>query len=115
MSTDSQQTDVLPASLESDLEFRLVLTLLEQHAEPRGSSRHDAAACRACGRGDAVISKCRRKYDTTVKRHVCTRCETYGASLIRARPGDPARVRSLGDVQIYDLGNEANTRFRGTF
>jgi hypothetical protein len=115
MSTDSQQTDVLPASLESDLEFQLVLTLLEQYAEPRDSSRHDAAACRACGRGDAVISNCRRKYDTTVKRHVCTRCETYGASLIRARSGVPARVRSLGDVQIFDLSDETNARFRSTF
>lgn len=115
MSNDNQQTDVLPASLESDLEFRLILTLLEQYAEPRDASRHDGAACRACGRGDAVVSRSRREYDTTVERHVCTRCEAYGATLTRARRGQPARVRSLGDVQTFDLADDANARFRGTF
>jgi hypothetical protein len=115
MSGDNQQTDVLPASLESDLEFRLILTMLEQEAEPREASRHDGAACRACGRGDAVVSRSRREYDTTVKRHVCTRCEAYGATMIRARRGKPARVRSLGDVQTFDLADDVNARFRGTF
>lgn len=116
MCADTEHTtDALPANLDSDLEFRLLITLLEQSAEPREASRHDGIACRACGRGDAVASRSRRAYDTTVKRHVCRRCEAYGASLIRARPGKSALVRSLGDVQIFDLSDAVNARFRGTF
>lgn len=115
MRTTAEPSAVSLPGLDCDVEYRLLITLLEHNAESRESSRSDAVACLSCGRGDATITECRREHDVTIKRHACTRCETYGASQIYARLGRPSLVRSLGDVQIVDLADDANARFRGTF
>lgn len=84
--------------------------------ESREASRHDAAVCRDCGRGDEVETEKEREGTVTVKRHRCNRCGTYGATVVEARHGDePARVRTGGDVETVDLALSVNADYRGTF
>lgn len=100
----------------SDAEFALLATT-DILGEGREASRWDSAVCLCCGRGDEVeTAKKRREGNTTVKRHRCARCDTWGATVVEARMGNrPARVRTGGDVETRDLEAPENERFRGTF
>lgn len=98
--------DVLPASLASDLAVGLLVTILETNAGPRESSRADAPACRSCGRGDAVITTACHE----AMRQSSATCVRGVRRILRAQRWKPAKIRTIGDVQLFNLLHPASAR-----
>jgi len=81
----------------------------------RGLTRDCYAACTVCGRGDKVETETEQGSPlTTVKEHVCARCDVVGHTVISWRLPDQT-FRTNGKVRTLDLSLDENEESRGTF
>lgn len=112
---DSTPAEIEENHLQDDAQFAALLHATMGAADPRELAKWDTAICGECRQGEYVLTQSRRKGDITVEKHVCSRCDVYGSTVVVAKPGpEPAEVWTAGDVRSVDLGLEENADARGT-
>jgi len=90
------------------------------HASTNGCAEQELtrgcyAVCTVCGRGDKVQTETEQgSPTTTVKEHICTRCDAVGHTVISGRLPDEV-FKTNGKVRTLDLSLDENEEYRGTF
>lgn len=107
--------DLPTASIENDYEWAALFAGVTG-GEGRPTEQWDSVVCTECERGDSVVTEERTRGLATVERHVCERCDVYGATAYEGgvAPGD-MRLWTKGAVKTVDLEKSENEVYRGTF